>query len=116
LCIGAAAQTQWEAPRLFKPLLGIGRHSYEIYMTHMFIVFACFGVFLEAGKSMRLVPALFIAVILVSAVLGALVSRFFSEPLNNRLRRRWLADSRMLAPNPETETIVPGGKSIVVTG
>jgi hypothetical protein len=35
------------------------------------------------------VPFLFIAVILIAAVLGELVARLCSEPMNQRLRERW---------------------------
>ena len=63
--IAATAQTRWRSPRWLAPLLRIGQYSYEVYLTHMFVVFAFFGLFLEAGKPMRLVPVLFVAIILV---------------------------------------------------
>ena len=84
--IVATAQTQWRSPRLLAPLLKIGQYSYEVYLTHMFVVFGFFGIFLYAGKPMRLVPVLFIATILISGVLGAAVSLYFSEPLNRLIR------------------------------
>jgi len=34
-------------------------------------------------------PAVFIAVILIAALLGELVARFYSEPMNRWLRKRW---------------------------
>ena len=52
----------------------------------MFVVFGFFGLFLDAGKPMRLVPALFAATIPVAGVLGAAVAHFYSEPMNRRLR------------------------------
>ena len=42
----AAAQSNWKAPRFLSPLLNLGQRSYEIYLTHMFVVFALFDVFL----------------------------------------------------------------------
>jgi len=85
----AAAQSQWRAPRAFSPLLMLGRRSYEIYLTHMFVVFAFFTVFLRMGKPSNLIPWLFVAVLLFSAALGELVARYFSEPMNRHLRARW---------------------------
>lgn len=82
----ATTQTNWRSPRLLLPLLRIGRYSYEIYLTHMFVVFIFFGLFLDIGKPMRLVPVLFISVILVSGSLGALVANLYSEPMNRLLR------------------------------
>jgi len=87
MIIVAAAQTAWQGPRLLGPLLALGRCSYEVYLTHMFVVFVMFDVFLAFGRPMRAVPVLFTAVILVAGVLGVGVSRFYSEPMNRRLRR-----------------------------
>ncbi len=96
--IAATTQTQWKRPRWLAPLLGIGKYSYEIYLTHMFVVFGCFGLFLDAGAGMRLVPALFVATILVSGWLGAGVARFYSEPMNRFLRHRSGSHRGELAP------------------
>jgi peptidoglycan/LPS O-acetylase OafA/YrhL len=86
LLIIVAAQTQWRSPRVLGPVLNLGQRSYEVYLTHMFVVFAFFNLFLLAGKPRRAVPPLFCAVIVVSALLGAATARFYSEPLNRRLR------------------------------
>jgi peptidoglycan/LPS O-acetylase OafA/YrhL len=86
--IAAAAQKQWKAPRIFTPLLNLGRYSYEIYLTHMFVVFGLLSLFLDAGKPMSLVAAYFVGTILISGFLGAAVARFYSEPMNRYLRNR----------------------------
>jgi len=86
--IAATTQTQWRSPRIVSPLLKIGQYSYEVYLTHMFVVFALFNLFVAVGKPMSLVPVLFVIVILVSGVLGGIVANFYSEPLNRRLRNR----------------------------
>lgn len=82
----AASDTQWQSPRVFKPLLGIGQRSYEVYLTHMFVVFAFFHLFVAAGKPMAAVPALFLAVILIAGFFGSAVARYYSEPINRHLR------------------------------
>jgi len=87
--IAATAQTGWRSPRWLAPLLKIGQYSYEVYLTHMFVVFGFFAPFLDAGKPMRLVPVLFVATILVSGGLGAAVAGMYSEPMNRLLRRGW---------------------------
>jgi len=89
MVIAAAAQTKWRSPRIFTPFLLLGHRSYEIYLTHMFVVFGFFHLFLLAGKPMGAVPVLFITVILFAGVLGELVARFYSEPMNLWLRERW---------------------------
>ena len=89
MLIAAAAQTRWRSPRLLSPLLKMGQRSYEVYLTHMFLVFALFQLFTVVGKPMAAVPALFLSVILLSALLGEIVARFYSEPVNYLLRERW---------------------------
>ncbi len=69
-----------------EPIRWFGRNSYEVYMTHEFIVvWAAF-----AFASLHLMPksVWLIFVVLVSGVLGAVVAQFYSEPLNRRLRGR----------------------------
>lgn len=63
LFIAATAQTEWRSPRMVAPLVRIGRYSYEIYLTHMFVVFTFFGLFLHAGRPPGGVPFLFVSAI-----------------------------------------------------
>jgi peptidoglycan/LPS O-acetylase OafA/YrhL len=88
LLIAASAQTQWGAPRILTPLLSLGQRSYEVYLTHMFIVFVFFQLFLNSGKQIRFVPMLFLVTILVSGFVGEAVARLYSEPMNKWLRGR----------------------------
>lgn len=94
LLIVPAAQTRWRAPRALKPLAWMGARSYEIYLTHTLVVFAFFDWFKAAGKPMNAVPALFVSTILVSALLGGLVARYYSEPLNAGIRGRAAAEKK----------------------
>jgi peptidoglycan/LPS O-acetylase OafA/YrhL len=89
MLIAAAAQTRWRSPRLLRPLLKLGQRSYEIYLSHMFVVFALFQLFVAIGKPMSAVPVLFLSVALLSGLLGEFIARFYSEPLNRLLRERW---------------------------
>lgn len=89
MIIACASQTRWRSPWFLRPVVGLGQRSYEIYLTHMFVVFSFFELFVASGKSVAAVPALFVLVILASAVLGDLVARFYSEPINSSLRKAW---------------------------
>jgi peptidoglycan/LPS O-acetylase OafA/YrhL len=115
MVIAAAAQTQWRSPRILTPILRLGHRSYEVYLTHMFVVFGFFHIFLLAGKPMRGVPVLFITVILFAGVLGELVARFYSEPMNRWLRKRWGDGPERLGSAMEAEKITaPSGNRAAV--
>ena len=89
MIITAAAGIRRRSPRIAAPLLALGRCSYEIYLTHMFVVFALYDAFVSLGSPLRAVPALFVGVIVAAGLLGALVARFYSEPMNRLLRGYW---------------------------
>jgi peptidoglycan/LPS O-acetylase OafA/YrhL len=70
-------------------LRAIGRCSYEIYLTHMFVVFGSFHVFRALfGKEapQAIYPVSYVIMLALSVLLGHLVSRWFSEPANRALR------------------------------
>lgn len=85
--LAAAPRLTWRPSRLAALLLSLGQNSYEIYLTHMFIVFALFEIFLRLGKPLPAVPVFFGGTILLSALLGAAVARFYATPLNTMLRK-----------------------------
>ena len=97
LVIAAAVTSEWRAPRVLNPLLQMGQRSYEIYLTHMFVVIAAFAVFVAWGKPLGAVWWVFAAVIVVAGLLGWVVSVGFSEPMNQWLRGRvvrWVGGER----------------------
>lgn len=87
--IAASAQSAWRSPVVLRPLVRLGQRSYETYLTHMFVVFLMFDLFLSVGKPAYAVPLLFATVIFLAAILGALTANLYSEPLNRLLRSRW---------------------------
>ena len=88
LVIAAAVQSGWKAPRVLAPLLQMGQRSYEIYLTHMFVVIGAFFVFVAWGNPLSWVWWIFAAVMVVATLLGWVVSVGFSEPMNRWLRRK----------------------------
>ncbi len=85
----SAAQTKWQSAHVLYPFLTLGQRSYEVYLTHMFVVFAFFQLFVLAGKPMGAVLPLFIVVVVIAGLLGEVVARLYSEPLNRFIRDRW---------------------------
>jgi peptidoglycan/LPS O-acetylase OafA/YrhL len=90
MVVATVAQTKWKSPRVMDPLLKLGQRSYEVYLTHMFVVFGLFQLFVAAGKPKSAVFALFIIVVVIAGLLGKVVARFYSEPMNRLIRERWV--------------------------
>lgn len=69
----------------------LGVNSYEIYLTHMFVVylFAALVERLQQPTTMLYLSSYF-AIVFISGVLGAIVERYYSAPAN-LLLRRWPA-------------------------
>lgn len=66
----------------------IGRASYEIYLVHMIVILALIDVFKRLESPLATIPLWYVAMLLLSLFAGFGVSRYYSEPLNRRLRTR----------------------------
>jgi len=73
--------------RAFAWLRSAGRLSYEIYLTHMVVVWAIVDAFDAAGADARTGAAWYLPMLAGCWALGWLVARFVSTPLERRLLR-----------------------------
>ncbi len=76
-------------PQLFSPTVWFrwfGRNSYEIYLTHMFVIWPLVALFQRSGITIYGAPGLFIITTVLAGLLGWMVARFYSEPFNRWLR------------------------------
>ena len=99
MVIATVTQARWKSPRWTSPLLNLGQRSYEVYLTHMFVVFGLFQLFVIAGKPLIGVPILFLVVIFSAGALGEIVALSYSEPMNQLIRRRWGDVAKRLPPS-----------------
>ena len=66
------------------PVRWFGRHSYEIYLTHEFVVVGMTELYVKAHRAS---PLIWIAAeVALAAPLGRAVEKWYSEPMNRRLR------------------------------
>jgi len=72
-------------------LRSLGRLSYEVYLTHMFVVFAILAFFKATGGDMRYAFLWYVPVVLLSWAIGVLLAHLFSIPCDRVLRRHLLA-------------------------
>lgn len=63
-----------------------GRNSYEVYLTHMFVIWPMFWLFQYFGVNINAAVWFFLITTALAGLLGWLVARFYSEPMNHRLR------------------------------
>ncbi len=80
----AATSAPW---RTFGWLRSAGRLSYEIYLTHMFVIWMVVDRFHAAGADARSGAAWYLPVLAGSWALGWLVARFVSAPLERVVLR-----------------------------
>jgi peptidoglycan/LPS O-acetylase OafA/YrhL len=74
-------------------LRSLGRLSYEIYLLHMFCVFAVVGVAAASGLPAAYAFVWYVPAVFASWLSGLVVSRTFSQP-SERSLRAWLARPR----------------------
>jgi len=67
-----------------------GRNSYEVYLTHMFVIWPMVILFLHFHLNINAAPWLFLATTIFTGVLGYAIAQFYSEPINQLLRTRFL--------------------------
>ncbi len=74
--------------RFTAPLRWMGRHSYELYLTHEFVVICMVNRYLKLQVTHNPGPLLAwtVAIVLLCLPFAWLTARFFSEPLNRALR------------------------------
>jgi peptidoglycan/LPS O-acetylase OafA/YrhL len=75
-----------------------GRLSYEIYLTHMFVVFSIVQLYEGSGSDARFIPLWYAATAAACWLLGVGVDRGLSTP-SNRSLRQWLLGSRAVQPS-----------------
>ncbi|MGO4725315.1 MULTISPECIES: acyltransferase family protein [unclassified Inquilinus] len=73
---------------LTAPVRWFGRNSYEVYLTHMLVLTPLAPLFAATGQAADLAPLWFLGLLLLSGLLGDVVARFYSEPLNRTIRAR----------------------------
>jgi peptidoglycan/LPS O-acetylase OafA/YrhL len=89
LLLAFHARPDWTLPGT-RWLQSFGRLSYEIYLTHMFVVMTLVRVFKATGASVWWGVLWYPPALALAWALGAVVARFFSTPAEQWIRRRWL--------------------------
>lgn len=65
----------------------MGKHSYEIYLSHMFIVFGGVSIFESINNSSDAsIYLLYASVLILASIAGKLLARFYTDPLNKYIR------------------------------
>ncbi|MCU7495391.1 MAG: acyltransferase [Ignavibacteria bacterium] len=95
ICMHKRSSDSQKTPGKFtEVLLVFGRNSYEIYLTHIFIVLFAVYIFSLLKLSGEWIWVLYVSVIVLSGILGNFVAQYFSNPLNIFIRGRWKVQGR----------------------
>jgi peptidoglycan/LPS O-acetylase OafA/YrhL len=87
-------------------LRALGRWSYEIYLFHMLPLIGLIAWFKQSERSGAAIVVTYVLMLVASIALGFLISRYFSEPLNWRLRgSARLSDRKVSQPIKESQAI-----------
>jgi peptidoglycan/LPS O-acetylase OafA/YrhL len=72
--------------RILSPLTFLGKYSYELYLFHIILLAFMRTAIKEKDLGLYQKPLLLLAFLSLSSVVAFAISRFYSEPLNKRLR------------------------------
>lgn len=84
-------QSPYQKSKFSTPILWFGRNSYEVYLTHSFIVIFMTQLFKKLSSPVSIVIPWYLAIMLLSGVIGHIVARYYSEPLNKLLKKKLLS-------------------------
>ena len=106
VCLVMAAVTlrRKRGSRWSAPLRWFGRHSYELYLSHEFIIIAgvgLYGRYFQREPSRAVIAIFTIAMVVLTAPLGWALAHWFTEPAN-----RWLRGAEMARPKPASQKAV----------
>ena len=92
LLLVAAVRQKLTGPirTMLLPLIVYGRLSYEVYLTHVFIVLAGIGLYRKYEVNLELSFIFLAGIVLLSGLLGYWVERYFSTPINQWIRNKAL--------------------------
>ena len=89
----------------------VGHDSYEIYLFHMLIVLGLMAAARQAQRSSTALPVWtwYGVMFVLSVLLGYVVARFYSEPLNRRLRAASTSGTQALVGTATTSAAGSSG-------
>ena len=96
-CLVLAGPEGGSALRGTRWLRSMGRASYEIYLTHMFVVFSLVGIARMSGTDKAWGWVWYLPALALTWLLGGLCARYLSEPANRAVRARMLKPARAAA-------------------
>jgi peptidoglycan/LPS O-acetylase OafA/YrhL len=117
VCMVMAAVTlrRKRGSRWSAPLRWFGRHSYELYLSHEFIVLAGVALFARVfpqRASRGIVGVFVVGMLLATAPLAWALARWFTEPANRWLRGAEMAKSESTRPASVDHGVFAAGQEL----
>lgn len=70
------------------PLRWFGRNSYEVYLTHPFLVIVISKTLMHFQPTKLVIGVSYLMTLALSGILGQYIACYFSEPMNQLLREK----------------------------
>ena len=71
-------------------IIAIGRNSYEIYLFHLVVLGLMKVVYIPQTTSGNIKVLLLVIYIILTLILGSLIAKYFSNPINSKIRNKWI--------------------------
>lgn len=84
------------AIQLTVPVRWYGRNSYEVYLTHSFIVVGFENLIYRANQSVAIIALEYISIVILSGMVGQCIAKYFSEPMNRKLRNATVIKTQLI--------------------
>ncbi|HAT6366845.1 TPA: acyltransferase [Legionella pneumophila] len=78
------------------PFSWLGRNSYEIYLTHSFLVIVISKTLMYFQPTKLIIGMSYLMTLVLSGILGQYIARYFSEPMNQLLREKTQGHSKAI--------------------
>ena len=93
-------KTQLQKISKSQKIFGIfGENSYEIYLSHGFVVIFFTNIYKSFNLTNFFIPILYLIILIASAFLGKGIAKYFSNPINLFIRNKFIKPRLAVGPN-----------------
>ena len=85
-----SGNSTYEKRNLLNFIKNIGKNSYEIYLFHLVVLGLIKVVYIPQTTTGNIKVLLLVIYIVLTLILGSLIAKYFSNPINSKIRKKWI--------------------------